>query len=606
MGIPSYFSYIIKNHSNIIRNLKYHNTHAKTVFHGLYMDCNSVIYDAVHSVEKNVPPPSKYQDPQSQRRHFEQSVIDMVVLRIREYVQTISPTNVLYIAFDGVAPLAKMDQQRARRHKTAFLSSITFDRPTQPFVEPGTGLPEKWNTSAITPGTLFMESLSKRIHHEFHNGKAELAKISHVIVSTSTDVGEGEHKMFAYLRNNAHLDDNIAVYGLDSDLIMLSILHSVQCRNIFIFRESPQFSKSVLPVHLRSDIPELLFLDIRQLTLSILGEMNRSSDPRNVTGIVEYDTQRIYDYILISVLLGNDFLPHMVSLNLRGTGMEELLQLYAEHIAKRRVYLVSSDRTILWKNLRYFVGKLAAQEHRNIMSEFEQRAKMAKRKYPESTAEEREFLFQKTPLVYRGEEEYICPTEENWETRYYRVCFPESFQGFAESLRRSKSAIFRGDNVSYENLDKTAQVCTNYLEGMEWVFRYYSEGCPHWRWKYHFHYPPLLADLYKHIPENAGSLIANISYPNRPFHPMVQLSYVTPPSSHSLLPNHMVTFLRKRYSELFATIRETKFTWMFCKYFWESHVILPAIPMHVLEEWETRVSGRKKDAKSTTFRKFAN
>jgi len=427
-----------------------------------------------------------------------------------------------------------------------------------------------------------------------------------VVVSTSTDAGEGEHKMFAYLREHARDDDNIAVYGLDSDLIMLSILHSMRCSNIFIFRESPQFSKSVLPVHLRSDTTELLFLDIRQLTLSILGEMDQSTHTRDITGIPNYDTQRIYDYILISVFLGNDFLPHMVSLNLRGTGIEELLQLYAEHIAKRRVYLVSSDRTILWKNLRYFVGKLAAQEHRNIIDEFEQREKMAKRKYPESTEEEREFLFQKTPLVYRGDEEYICPTEEDWEKRYYRVCFPESNQGFAESIGSSKPDMFRRDETSFENPDKIAQVCTNYLEGMEWVFRYYSEGCPHWRWKYRYHYPPLLVDLYKHIPENAGSLLANIPYPNRPFHPMVQLSYVTPPSSHSLLPNHMVTFLRQKYAELFASIHETKFTWMFCKYFWESHVILPVIHMHVLEEWETRASGRKKDAKSNTFRKFAN
>jgi 5'-3' exonuclease len=45
MGIPSYFSYIIKNHSNIIRSLQHHQQ-SQTSFAALYMDCNSIIYDA--------------------------------------------------------------------------------------------------------------------------------------------------------------------------------------------------------------------------------------------------------------------------------------------------------------------------------------------------------------------------------------------------------------------------------------------------------------------------------------------------------------------------------------------------------------------------------
>ena len=43
MGIPSYFSYIIKNHSGIV------STSVQTIIHRLYMDCNSILYDAYHS-----------------------------------------------------------------------------------------------------------------------------------------------------------------------------------------------------------------------------------------------------------------------------------------------------------------------------------------------------------------------------------------------------------------------------------------------------------------------------------------------------------------------------------------------------------------------------
>jgi len=45
MGIPSYFSHIVKQHRAIIR------PYLKGVekINNLYLDCNSIIYDAVHN-----------------------------------------------------------------------------------------------------------------------------------------------------------------------------------------------------------------------------------------------------------------------------------------------------------------------------------------------------------------------------------------------------------------------------------------------------------------------------------------------------------------------------------------------------------------------------
>ena len=47
MGIPSYFSYIIKNYANIIRSLQ---SFPPGSFDHLYMDCNSIIYDSYHDI----------------------------------------------------------------------------------------------------------------------------------------------------------------------------------------------------------------------------------------------------------------------------------------------------------------------------------------------------------------------------------------------------------------------------------------------------------------------------------------------------------------------------------------------------------------------------
>ena len=50
MGIPSYFSYIIKNYSNIIRSCK-QIVDEQVCFQYLYMDCNSIIYDEFRQME---------------------------------------------------------------------------------------------------------------------------------------------------------------------------------------------------------------------------------------------------------------------------------------------------------------------------------------------------------------------------------------------------------------------------------------------------------------------------------------------------------------------------------------------------------------------------
>ena len=190
------------------------------------MDCNSIVYDAVHNNAFD-----------GDIHKYENIIVDEVINRIDNYINMIRPTKTLYIAFDGVAPLAKMEQQRTRRHKTQFLSQLNFSDSQQTDIQ-------KWNTSAITPGTNFMNLLSDRINNGFNYVK-EKYNIQQVIVSGSDQPGEGEHKLFDFLRKNDFKQDNIALYGLDSDLIMLSIFHMHYCNNIYNFREAPEFVKLV-------------------------------------------------------------------------------------------------------------------------------------------------------------------------------------------------------------------------------------------------------------------------------------------------------------------------------------------------------------------------
>ena len=82
----------------------------------------------------------------------------------------IKPTTIMYIAFDGVAPVAKLEQQRNRRYKSYLLTFLKNEFEKQP---------DTWDKTAITPGTNFMENLANYTKHYYHN-KEKLYNISSV------------------------------------------------------------------------------------------------------------------------------------------------------------------------------------------------------------------------------------------------------------------------------------------------------------------------------------------------------------------------------------------------------------------------------------------
>ena len=514
MGIPSYFSYIIKNYPNIIRNLQY--VQSIGLEH-LYMDCNSLIYDAIRNNEY---------DP-NQKTDFEERIIYQVIQNIKNIIAFIRPTKTIMIAFDGVAPFAKMQQQKTRRYKSQFMS----DKETG------------WNTSAITPGTEFMSTLSKYVYSAFMFNE-RYYNVKRIVVSCSDIEGEGEQKIVKDIRSNCTKSDKISIYGLDSDLIMLGIFHLSYSQNIFVFREAPEFMKSSIPIQVQNEESNLYFLDIYGLSESILTEMN----------CVISDKMRIYDYVFMCFLLGNDFLPHFPAMNIRTHGITALMDIYRLHIGSKNKYFISDTMIIQWNNVALFIEQIAKNEHQFLLNEYFVRDKWDKRHW---SHEEQPEILLNVPVIYREDEKYICPSEYGWEKRYYKTLFE--------------------DDVSIKN------ICTNYIEGLEWVFKYYTSECPNWRWKYKYHYPPLFNDLVKFIPHFNMDFIKTPSNYNA-FTPELQLSFVLPPKQLKLLPKSIHDFLITHYKEYYPERYE--FKWAFCRYFWEAHPLLPEIPLELLEQWD--------------------
>jgi 5'-3' exonuclease len=451
-----------------------------------------------------------------------------------------------------------------------------------------------------------MKELNEGVKQYFNNPKKY--NLQNIILSSSDESGEGEHKIFEYIRTyqDTHLNQNTLIYGLDADLIMLCINHLSISPNIYLFRETPHFIQSL---NCELEPNAIYFIDIPELAKIISSEMSnpRSQELRSQENDVSRikdtsqgvrdtsrikdtsqgvrDTSRISDYIFICFFLGNDFMPHFPALNIRTGGIDKLINAYKETIGNT-ADILTDGKQIYWKNVKRFVAYLANLEPEFILQETQLREKRERifysnnRTHNEHTpilTEEKERLKglqsenivpfrekegskekqEMIPTFERQVEKYINIHEPNWEKRYYKSLF-------------------------HLEIDETRkkQICKNYLEGLEWTMFYYTTGCVDWRWKYNYHYPPLLTDLLKELSYGVTPTIwSNL---NKPVNELFQLSYVLPKHSLYLLPDHIHKYLVKNKKEWYPTNAE--YVWSYCKYLWESHVDLPPIEFEELEQ----------------------
>lgn len=646
MGIPSYFSNIVKQHKNVIKKLS-----GLPRIHNLYLDTNGLIYDAVRVVGSNRG---------MSNDEYEALLIQTVCEKINEYLAMFRPSDKVFIAFDGVAPVAKLNQQRERRYKSWFTTVVekTIERKnalldpmvattaaTAAVATAAATAQKAWNTSSITPGTRFMTKLNRQMNDYCAEKARVIGSTVEYIYSGSDAPGEGEHKIFEYIRDNArvHKDTTTLIYGLDADLIMLCLNHLHVSDKIYLYRDTPEFIQS-LDSTLSSN--DQYYLDIPEFACSLEAVMRESttatavgarggayiSDAKTEAKAVATaaaaaavteatKAQRITpeviaaidDYIVMAFMLGNDFMPHFPSLNLRTNGMTVLLQTYANMFRQSKEYLVERKGgrpTIVWKTMRAFITLLAETEHNRFMNEHKTRDRQGKQRFggggggarmgglghnaAASTAQPivavdiRELTkvacdrvvqmvgnlegchslneFMGIPMQERAVERYIDPFRENWEYRYYDALLDVDI--YAKGRGRG-------------GIDRLQMICVNYIEGLEWTMRYYSTGCVDWRWTYKYSYAPLLVDLMRYIPHLDTALFPEGTPVKNPVRDLVQLCYVLPMSGHGLLPPLLAEKLKRSYSHYYCD--KLDFKWSYCKYFWEAHTELPHIRIEELE-----------------------
>jgi 5'-3' exoribonuclease 2 len=203
-----------------------------------------------------------------------------------------------------------------------------------------------------------MNELNISMNTYFKNHQSNIGEI---IISGSNEPGEGEHKIFQYIRDHPtqHKNETTIIYGLDADLIMLSINHLPISKHIYLFRETPEFIKSI---DKNLEPNENYLLDIPELASIITTDMNNGSKMTNIQ-----QNNRIYDYIFLCFFLGNDFLPHFPAANIRTGGIDKLLNAYKHTVGKLNENLTDGTK-IYWKNLRKIVSFMAENEEQFIQT----------------------------------------------------------------------------------------------------------------------------------------------------------------------------------------------------------------------------------------------
>ncbi|GET01384.1 exonuclease Kem1, putative [Rhizophagus clarus] len=310
MGIPKFFRWMSERYplcSQLITENRI------PEFDNLYLDMNGIIHNCSHSNDTDVHNVSE----------------DKIFLEIFNYIDhlftKIKPKQLFFMAVDGVAPRAKMNQQRARRFRTAAEAAKKAESR-------GEESPQEapFDSNCITPGTEFMAKLSRQLKYFINKKVSEDSNWRDIkIVLSGHEVpGEGEHKIMEYIRNTKAQEDynpNVrhCLYGLDADLVMLGLLSHDP--HFALLREEVTFGSSRKKKQGRVESQNFYLMHLSLLREYLDLEFSILKD----TLPFEYNLERIIDdFILLALFIGNDFLPHLPNLHIAEGALGLMFQVY--------------------------------------------------------------------------------------------------------------------------------------------------------------------------------------------------------------------------------------------------------------------------------------
>ncbi|XP_043272687.1 5'-3' exoribonuclease 2 homolog [Venturia canescens] len=620
MGVPAFFRWLSRKYpSVIVECIEQKKTTTDGVpvpinsadpnpngveFDNLYLDMNGIIHPCTHPEDKPAP-------------KNEDEMMEAIFECIDRLFCIVRPRKLLYMAIDGVAPRAKMNQQRSRRFRASKETSeklSEMERIRSELALKGAYLPpekpkgEHFDSNCITPGTPFMARLSACLHYYIHerlNNDPGWRNIK-VILSDANVPGEGEHKIMDFIRKQRAQPDHDpntqhVLCGADADLIMLGL--ATHEPNFTIIREEFKPNKprpcdicgqlghemkdctGSEPNQQKEDAAfgsECQFIFVR---LNVLREyLERELQMPNLP--FKYDFERaIDDWVFMCFFVGNDFLPHLPSLEIREGAIDRLVNLYKKTVYKTGGFLTDSgdvnlDRVqLILSDLGDVEDEIFKKRQQNELA-FKQREKNKKRRMEAISNYKPNWTpvgqFAPTPLgqgskpvqnarqeAYKmrmqGRDYNTNATEQalkgtNAKTALQSMIEPEGSKESGKKRKAQDEAAEEEDDqahdevrlwedgfkdryyeskfdVAPDNFAFRNNVALQYVRGLCWVLRYYYQGCASWKWYFPYHYAPFASDFI-----NIGGLSTEFEKNTKPFRPLEQLMGVFPAASSSHVP----------------------------------------------------------------------
>lgn len=613
-----------------------------TEFDNLYLDMNGIIHPCCHpenqvnishiiiisNILKAAPP-------------TEQDMMVEIFKYIDRIMGMVRPRKLLYLAVDGVAPRAKMNQQRSRRFRAAMEASEKLEQQknNEDYEEDEEDeAAEVFDSNCITPGTPFMKLVSESLKYytvERLNNDPAWRDVK-VIFSDASVPGEGEHKIMDFIRRQ-RLDPSYdpctkhVIYGLDADLIMLSMAthepyFKVLREDVFaeMNNNNNNCRKCKKPGHWADSCPGIIdepektseadgeykliqkpfiFLDIPTLREYLEAEMKPSGEvPFKFNG-----DRAIDDWIFLCFFVGNDFLPHLPSLEIREGAIDILIDIYKRNASKLGGY-ICKDGMVNLERVAVIMAELGKVEEvifRKRREKEERRMDNAKRRKESSQdaeareeyrraqialhqAQQQEKQQQQEPVLQQLPPEAMDGSVDNADLVKKRAELRQLNIAAAKALKdqlqvkETDSTVSSKKRPAVENdedpadnvrlwepgakdryyhakfhIDPStdqefiAKVARSYVEGLCWVMAYYYQGCPSWKWFYPYHYAPFASDL-----TEIGSMHIRFEL-GEPFRPFDQLMGVFPAASSTHIPEPFRPLMTEADSDVIDFYPET-------------------------------------------------
>ena len=526
MGIKHFFYWFKTNfNKNMVSLGKRQNfTTERIQVDNLMIDLNGLFHSSTQKVYQYGDHKPKGRFIRRRRENKTQQrlkVFEDICHNIETLLITVNPKKSLILCVDGPAPISKQNQQRQRRFRSA------FEKEPEEF--------KKFDSNCITPGTQFMDYLTKYIDWYIRQNISTnpMWKRLKVVFSNEKVPGEGEHKIINYIRLYGNLNDSFCIHGLDADLIMLAL--GTHVSKFWILRDDLYDYKN-----------NYFAIDIGQ-TRKDLAELLRWGENG-----VEFDAKTsINDFIFLCFMVGNDFLPHIPSLEIIEGGIDDMIAVY-QTVGERHGHLTMERKDDVVFNptvVEAFFSTISKYDKKILEDKLTKKHKFFRDELLEKHS---------TPIGRKYELDIEAYRREYYETLFDR------------------------------KVDQKA-LCHQYLSGLQWVLSYYTRGVPDWTWCFKHHYAPFAHELATHTSD----FKYRRRHTTQAATPFQQLLSVLPPQSHALLPHPLSSLFTNPNSGILKYCPEKLEVDLSGKrQEWEGIVLLPLINFNVVKsEYFKQIAG---------------